>query len=59
MSSDLIELVDVQGLPKQWQQMLSDSGITDQDQASHPQAVVDIVAFYQVRLCLRNTRNEH
>ena len=47
----------VQGLPKQWQQMLSDSGITDQEQASHPQAVVDIVAFYQVRFCLRHARN--
>ena len=35
------------GLPKEWQQLLSDSGISKQEQLAHPQAVVDIVAFYQ------------
>ena len=37
----------LQGLPKEWQQLLSDSGISQQEQAANPQAVVDIVAFYQ------------
>lgn len=35
------------GLPKEWQQLLQDSGISKQEQLAHPQAVVDIVAFYQ------------
>ncbi|KAK9895551.1 PBD-domain-containing protein, partial [Cystobasidium minutum MCA 4210] len=35
------------GLPKEWQQLLSDSGISKQEQLEHPQAVVDIVKFYQ------------
>jgi hypothetical protein len=34
------------GLPKEWQQLLSDSGISKQEQMAHPQAVADIVAFY-------------
>ncbi|PWN51839.1 Pkinase-domain-containing protein [Violaceomyces palustris] len=35
------------GLPREWQQLLSDHGITKQDQEANPQAVMDIVAFYQ------------
>ncbi|CAJ0625287.1 7856_t:CDS:10 [Entrophospora sp. SA101] len=35
------------GLPKEWQQLLQDSGITKQDQQAHPQAVIEIVQFYQ------------
>ncbi|CAG8449031.1 14975_t:CDS:10 [Acaulospora morrowiae] len=35
------------GLPKEWQQLLQDSGISKQDQQAHPQAVLDIVKFYQ------------
>lgn len=35
------------GLPKEWQQLLQDSGISKQEQLAHPQAVVDIVKFYQ------------
>ncbi|KAK4701400.1 hypothetical protein P7C70_g4831, partial [Phenoliferia sp. Uapishka_3] len=35
------------GLPKEWQQLLSDSGVSQEEQAAHPQAIVDIVAFYQ------------
>lgn len=35
------------GLPKEWQQLLSDSGISKQEQLQNPQAVVDIVAFYE------------
>jgi hypothetical protein len=37
----------LQGLPKEWQQLLAESGISKQEQAANPQAVVDIVAFYQ------------
>ncbi|KDE06192.1 STE/STE20/PAKA protein kinase [Microbotryum lychnidis-dioicae p1A1 Lamole] len=35
------------GLPKEWQQLLQDSGVTKEEQAAHPQAVAEIVAFYQ------------
>jgi p21-activated kinase 1 len=35
------------GLPKEWQQLLADSGISKQDQATNPQAIVDVVTFYQ------------
>ncbi|OLL25753.1 Serine/threonine-protein kinase SMU1 [Neolecta irregularis DAH-3] len=34
------------GLPKEWQKLLSDSGITRTEQQQNPQAVMDIVAFY-------------
>ncbi|KAH8918483.1 PBD-domain-containing protein, partial [Atractiella rhizophila] len=35
------------GLPKEWQQLLSASGISKQEQEAHPQAIADIVRFYQ------------
>ncbi|CAZ83304.1 unnamed protein product [Tuber melanosporum] len=34
------------GLPKEWQRVLQESGITKKEQEQHPQAVMDIVAFY-------------
>ncbi|KAF9910312.1 signal transducing kinase of the PAK [Linnemannia zychae] len=34
------------GLPKEWQQLLQESGISKQDQAANPQAVIDIIGFY-------------
>lgn len=35
------------GLPKEWQQLLQDSGISRTEQEKHPQAVMEIVKFYQ------------
>ncbi|KIO30595.1 hypothetical protein M407DRAFT_42889, partial [Tulasnella calospora MUT 4182] len=35
------------GLPKEWQQVLQESGISRQDQEKNPQAVVEIFKFYQ------------
>lgn len=35
------------GLPREWQTLLQNSGISKEDQAANPQAVMDIVAFYQ------------
>ena len=35
------------GLPREWQILLQQSGISRQDQEKNPQAVMDIVAFYQ------------
>ena len=35
------------GLPKEWQSLLQQSGITLQEQEQNPQTVMDIVAFYQ------------
>lgn len=35
------------GLPSEWERLLSASGISRREQQQHPQAVMDIVAFYQ------------
>ena len=35
------------GLPKEWQQLLQESGISKSDQEKNPQAVMEIVKFYQ------------
>lgn len=35
------------GLPKEWQQLLQDSGISRLEQERNPQAVMEIVKFYQ------------
>lgn len=35
------------GLPIEWERLLSASGISKSEQQQHPQAVMDIVAFYQ------------
>ncbi|KAF2788758.1 Pkinase-domain-containing protein [Melanomma pulvis-pyrius CBS 109.77] len=37
----------VQGLPKEWQRMLQQNGISEQEQKQHPQAVMDVVTFYK------------
>ncbi|RKO86510.1 hypothetical protein BDK51DRAFT_46704, partial [Blyttiomyces helicus] len=34
------------GLPKEWQVLLAESGISKQDQQANPQAVIDIIGFY-------------
>jgi p21-activated kinase 1 len=36
-----------QGLPKEWQRMINDSGITKKEQEANPQTIVDIVTFYK------------
>lgn len=35
------------GLPREWQQLLHDSGISRSEQEKNPQAVMEIVKFYQ------------
>ncbi|KAH8104231.1 P21-Rho-binding domain-containing protein, partial [Phellopilus nigrolimitatus] len=35
------------GLPCEWQQLLRDSGISRSEQEKNPQAVMEIVKFYQ------------
>ncbi|KAI5956580.1 STE20 [Candida jiufengensis] len=35
------------GLPVEWERLLAASGISKREQQQHPQAVMDIVAFYQ------------
>ncbi|CAI6331719.1 unnamed protein product [Periconia digitata] len=35
------------GLPREWQRMLQQNGITEQEQKQHPQAAVDVVTFYK------------
>ncbi|KAF2848667.1 Pkinase-domain-containing protein [Plenodomus tracheiphilus IPT5] len=35
------------GLPKEWQRMLQQNGITEQEQKQYPQAAVDVVNFYK------------
>ncbi|KAI8620025.1 P21-Rho-binding domain-containing protein, partial [Chytriomyces sp. MP71] len=34
------------GLPKEWQKLLVDAGISKQDQDANPQAMIDIMGFY-------------
>lgn len=40
-------LIAAQGLPKEWQRMLQQNGISQEEQKQHPQAVVDVVNFYK------------
>ncbi|SCU92220.1 LAFA_0F08878g1_1 [Lachancea sp. 'fantastica'] len=35
------------GLPEEWERLLTSSGISKREQQQHPQAVMDIVKFYQ------------
>ncbi|KAL8701904.1 MAG: hypothetical protein Q9201_004661 [Fulgogasparrea decipioides] len=35
------------GLPKEWQKVLQDNGIGEIEQRQHPQAIIDVMAFYQ------------
>ncbi|EJD46621.1 PBD-domain-containing protein, partial [Auricularia subglabra TFB-10046 SS5] len=35
------------GLPKEWQELLQESGISRLEQEKNPQAVMEIVKFYQ------------
>ena len=35
------------GMPKEWQQLLQESGITRQEQEKNPQAIMEVVKFYQ------------
>ncbi|KAM5474441.1 signal transducing kinase of the PAK [Microsporum audouinii] len=35
------------GLPKDWQRMLQESGISKKEQEQHPQTMVDIMKFYE------------
>ncbi|TPX37224.1 hypothetical protein SmJEL517_g00850 [Synchytrium microbalum] len=35
------------GLPKEWQALLTQAGISKQEQQAHPKAVIDIIGFYQ------------
>ncbi|KAJ1964886.1 hypothetical protein GGI12_001147 [Dipsacomyces acuminosporus] len=41
------------GLPREWSIMLREAGITKQDQEANPQAVVEVMRFYQ-----ENTRHQ-
>ncbi|ORX80341.1 PBD-domain-containing protein, partial [Anaeromyces robustus] len=34
------------GLPKEWETMLSQAGITKQDQEAHPNEVLKVIDFY-------------
>ncbi|KAF4312625.1 PAK-box/P21-Rho-binding protein [Botryosphaeria dothidea] len=35
------------GLPREWQNILKANGITEQDQTQHPEALVEVVNFFQ------------
>lgn len=41
------------GLPKEWQRLLQENGISKQEQEEHPQTMVDIMRFYE-----KNTRGD-
>lgn len=42
------------GLPKEWQRLLQENGITKQEQEQHPQTMMDIMTFYE-----KNTREDN
>ncbi|KAK4154781.1 hypothetical protein C8A00DRAFT_32452 [Chaetomidium leptoderma] len=35
------------GLPKEWQRLVNESGITEKDTREHPQILVDVLTFYK------------
>ncbi|KAK3384523.1 hypothetical protein B0T24DRAFT_89478 [Lasiosphaeria ovina] len=35
------------GLPKEWQRLISESGITEKERGEHPQILVDVLTFYK------------
>ncbi|KAI9031721.1 P21-Rho-binding domain-containing protein, partial [Phycomyces nitens] len=35
------------GLPREWQILLKESGITKREQKENPQAVLDVIGFYK------------
>lgn len=35
------------GLPREWQTLLNDAGISKKEQQAHPQTVIDIIGFYE------------
>ncbi|KAF2857705.1 Pkinase-domain-containing protein [Piedraia hortae CBS 480.64] len=39
-----------QGLPKEWEQALNGSGITEQERKNNPQAIIDVLNFYDESL---------
>ncbi|CAG8931121.1 unnamed protein product [Penicillium salamii] len=41
------------GLPKEWQRLLQENGISKKEQEEHPQTMVDIMRFYE-----KNTRGD-
>ncbi|OJJ45506.1 hypothetical protein ASPZODRAFT_144135 [Penicilliopsis zonata CBS 506.65] len=41
------------GLPKEWQRLLQENGISKKEQEAHPQTMVDIMRFYE-----KNTRGD-
>ncbi|KAL3897130.1 MAG: hypothetical protein SGCHY_003634 [Lobulomycetales sp.] len=43
------------GLPAQWHSLLSQSGISKQDQQANPQAVIDIIGFLSVQNAAKNS----
>lgn len=44
--SRLLFIAPRQGLPKEWKMLLEEAGITKQEQAANPQAVIDVMNFY-------------
>ncbi len=45
------------GLPKEWQMLLQQAGITKQDQQANPQAVIDIIGFYSENAAGKGDQN--
>lgn len=37
----------MQGLPKEWQRLINESGITEKERRENPQTMVDILQFYK------------
>lgn len=40
-------LCALQGLPKEWQRLINESGIPEKERRENPQTMVDILTFYK------------
>jgi p21-activated kinase 1 len=40
-------LTSTQGLPKEWQRLINESGISEKERRENPQTMVDILTFYK------------
>lgn len=40
-------LMSTQGLPKEWQRLINESGISEKERRENPQTMIDVLTFYK------------
>lgn len=43
----LLMLMSNQGLPKEWQRLINESGISEKERRENPQTMIDVLTFYK------------